>query len=152
MEEKKIPGLSARPHPDQAAMSGGQKRPCLPIPRLDANFKGMFTKDCEDSHIALKSFLSAMIGEPVTDVIVRENEEASQYKGQKKIHYDIKCQFGDGTKAQIEMQGYNRNLDYDKRVEYYVARLLSSASVAGDKWKMPGTCWRGTTGLPTSPR
>ncbi len=136
MEEKKIPGHSARPHPDQAAMSGGQKRPCLPNPRLDANFKGMFTKDCEDSHIALKSFLSAMIGEPVTDVIVRENEEASQYKGQKKIHYDIKCQFGDGTKAQIEMQGYNRNLDYDKRVEYYVARLLSSASVAGDKWKM----------------
>ena len=73
MEEKKIPGHSSRPHPDQAAMSGGQKRPCLPNPRLDANFKGMFTKDCEDSHIALKSFLSAMIGEPVTDVIVREN-------------------------------------------------------------------------------
>ena len=89
MEEKKIPGHSARPHPDQAAMSGGQKRPCLPNPRLDANFKGMFTKDCEDSHIALKSFLSAMIGEPVTDVIVRENEEATQYKGQKGVRYDI---------------------------------------------------------------
>ena len=63
MEEKKIPGHSARPHPAQAERTGGQKRPCLPNPRLDANFKGMFTKDCEDSHIALKSFLSAMIQE-----------------------------------------------------------------------------------------
>ena len=80
MEEKKIPGHSARPHPAQpdAARHNppqpeSKKAPCLPNPRLDANFKGMFTKDCEDSHIALKSFLSAMIGEPVTDVIVREN-------------------------------------------------------------------------------
>ena len=89
MEEKKILGQSARPHPAQAERTGGQKRPCLPNPRLDANFKGMFTKDCENSHIALKSFLSAMIGETVTDVIVRENEETSQYKGQKGVRYDI---------------------------------------------------------------
>ncbi len=94
MEEKEILEHSTQP----------KKSPGLPNPRLDANFKGMFTKDCEDSYIALKSFLSAMIGEPVTDVIVRENEEATQYKGQKGIRYDIKCQFGDGTKAQVEIR------------------------------------------------
>lgn len=104
-------------------------------PRLDANFKAIFTQDCEDSRIALRSFLSAMIGEPVTAVTVRENEEAKQYDSQRGIRYDIKCEFEDGTKAQVEMQGYDEDKAYDKRAEYYAARLVSSVADIGDDWK-----------------
>ena len=43
-------------------------------PRIDRNFKSIFTQDREESRIALKSFLSAMIGETITKVTVKENE------------------------------------------------------------------------------
>ena len=103
-------------------------------PRLDFNFKGIFTQDRPESRIALKSFLSAMIGEEVTEVTVKENEPAGQYEEQRGIRYDINCVFADGTKAQIEMQGYDRETDYGRRAEYYVSRLVSSVAMVGDDW------------------
>lgn len=104
-------------------------------PRLDFNFKGIFTQDRPESRLALKSFLSAMIGEEVTEVTVKENEDAIQYEGQRGIRYDINCVFADGTKAQIEMQGYDQKTDYGRRAEYYVSRLVSSVADVGDDWK-----------------
>ncbi len=68
-------------------------------PRLDANFKAIFTQDRPESRLALRSFLSAMIGEEVTEVSVKENEEACQYGGQRGIRYDINCAFADGSMA-----------------------------------------------------
>ena len=104
-------------------------------PRLDFNFKGIFTQDRPESRIALKSFLSAMTGEEVTEVTVTENELAIQYEKQRGIRYDINCMFADGTRAQIEMQGYDRNCDYGRRAEYYVSRLVSSLVAVRGKWK-----------------
>ena len=104
-------------------------------PRIDRNFKSIFTQDREESRIALKSFLSAMIGETVTEVTVKENEPAIQFDGEKGISYDINCILGDGTCAQVEMQGLDKDCDFGKRAEYYAARLVSSSRLRGENWK-----------------
>ncbi|MBQ3688117.1 MAG: PD-(D/E)XK nuclease family transposase, partial [Treponema sp.] len=104
-------------------------------PRLDPNFKAIFTQDTPDSRLALKSFLSAMTGGNVSDVTVKENQKASQYEGQRGILYDINCVFADGTKAQVEMQGYDKGLAYGRRSEYYASRLVSSVADVGDDWE-----------------
>lgn len=66
-------------------------------PRIDRNFKSIFTQDREESRIALKSFLSAMIGETITEVTVKKNEPAIQFDGEKDINYNINCVLRDGT-------------------------------------------------------
>lgn len=107
-------------------------------PRLDPNFKAIFTQPTEDSRKALKSFLTAAIGRQVTKVKVIENEPAKEYAEQRGINYDINCTFDDGENAQIELQGFDREYDYGKRAEYYVSRLVSSTLEVGDDWsKVP---------------
>ena len=103
-------------------------------PRLDPNFKAIFTQNTQASKIALKSFLSAAIGRDVKEVTVVQNEDASFYKFQRSVDYDINCEFSDGTKAQVEMQGFDQQYDYGKRAEYYAARLVSSVMEVGDDW------------------
>ncbi|MBQ3980606.1 MAG: PD-(D/E)XK nuclease family transposase, partial [Treponema sp.] len=103
-------------------------------PRLDPNFKAIFTQNTQASKIALKSFLSAAIGRDVKEVTVVQNEDASFYKFQRAVDYDINCEFSDGTKAQVEMQGFDQQYDYGKRAEYYAARLVSSVMEVGDDW------------------
>ncbi|MCR4822975.1 MAG: Rpn family recombination-promoting nuclease/putative transposase [Treponema sp.] len=107
-------------------------------PRLDANFKALFTQDTEDSKKALKSFLTAAIGKTVKEVNVIENEKSKEFDLQRGIDYDINCSFDDGSLAQIEMQGCNTEYEYGYRVEYYLARLLSSSVKIGEDWsKVP---------------
>ena len=103
-------------------------------PRLDPNFKAIFTQNTQASKIALKSFLSAAIGRDVKEVTVVQNEDARFYKFQRAVDYDINCEFADGTKAQVEMQGFDQQYDYGKRAEYYAARLVSSVMEVGDDW------------------
>ncbi|MBR4385967.1 MAG: PD-(D/E)XK nuclease family transposase [Treponema sp.] len=104
-------------------------------PRLDPNFKAIFTQNTQASKIALKSFLSAAIGRDVKEVTVVQNEDASFYKFQRSVDYDINCEFSDGTKAQVEMQGFDQQYDYGKRAEYYAARLVSSVMEVGDEYQ-----------------
>ena len=107
-------------------------------PRLDSNFKAIFTQPTDDSRKALKSFLTAAIGRNVTEVNVIENEPSKEFADQRSISYDINCAFDDGEIAQIELQGFDREYDYGKRAEYYVSRLLSSTLEVGDDWgKVP---------------
>ena len=107
-------------------------------PRLDPNFKGIFTQKTKESNNALKSFLTAAIGRKVERVTVAENEEPKNYFNQRGLSYDINCFFDDGTKAQIEMQGYDWDYDYGKRAEYYASRLISTALEIGEDWdKVP---------------
>ncbi|WP_296322089.1 Rpn family recombination-promoting nuclease/putative transposase [Treponema sp. UBA3813] len=109
-------------------------------PRLDANFKAIFTQDTEESRIALRSFLTAAIGLKVEGVTVIKNEEVRDYGTQRGLRYDIKCVFDDGTLAQVEMQGSDSHQIYGKRAEYHAARLLSSVLDVGDNWeKIPKT-------------
>ena len=104
-------------------------------PRLNLNFKAIFTQNTPESRCALKSFLSAAIGRKVVDVTVVGNEVAEQYEQERTIRYDINCEFSDGTKAEIEMQGSSHKTGYGKRVEYYVSRLLSTVADVGDDWE-----------------
>ena len=107
-------------------------------PRLDPNFKAIFTQPTPESRCALKSFLTAAIGRKVIDVTVVENEEPKDFDTERGIRYDINCEFDDGTLAQIEIQGEDRNHAFGKRVEYYVSRLTSSLASVGDEWdKLP---------------
>ena len=107
-------------------------------PRLDPNFKAIFTQPTPESRCALKSFLTAAIGRKVVDVTVVENDEPKAFDTERGIRYDINCEFDDGTLAQIEIQGENRNHAFGKRVEYYVSRLTSSLATVGDEWdKLP---------------
>ena len=103
-------------------------------PRLDPNFKAIFTQPTEDSRKALKSFLTAAIGRQVTKVKVIENEPAKEFSEQRGISYDINCTFDDGENAQIELQGFDREYDYGKRAEYYASRLVSSTLKISDDW------------------
>lgn len=103
-------------------------------PRLDLNFKAIFTQNTPESRCALKSFLSAATGRKVVDVLVVGNEASEQFEQERGIRYDINCEFSDGTKAEIEMQGGSKTSTYAKRVEYHVSRLLSSVAEVGDDW------------------
>ena len=105
-------------------------------PRLDVNFKAIFTQNTRDSRDALKSFLTAAIGRKIKRVSVIENENPKQFDLQRGISYDINCVFEDETCAQIEMQGFEKAYDYGKRAEYYVSRLVSSAVETGDDWNV----------------
>ena len=105
-------------------------------PRLDVNFKAIFTQNTRDSRDALKSFLTAAIGREIKKVSVIENENPKQFDLQRGISYDINCVFEDETCAQIEMQGFEKAYDYGKRAEYYVSRLVSSAVETGDDWNV----------------
>ncbi|WP_294430053.1 Rpn family recombination-promoting nuclease/putative transposase [uncultured Treponema sp.] len=104
-------------------------------PRLDPNFKAMFTQKTEESRMALKSFLTAVIGRKISHVTVIENEDARCYDMQRGIDFDINCIFSDGACAQIEMQSFYREYDYGKRAEYYAARLASSTMKTGEEWE-----------------
>ena len=107
-------------------------------PRLDPNFKAIFTQPTPESRCALKSFLTAAIGRKVVDVTVVENEEPKDFDTERGIRYDINCEFDDGTLAQIEIQGEDKNHAFGKRVEYYVSRLTSSIASVSDEWdKLP---------------
>ncbi|MBR1404034.1 MAG: Rpn family recombination-promoting nuclease/putative transposase, partial [Treponema sp.] len=107
-------------------------------PRLDPNFKAIFTQDTEDSRKALRSFLSAAIGREVSSATVVNSEIPKVYDAQRGINYDINCTFADGEKAQVEIQSRDEGFAYGKRAEYYAARLLSSVIDVGDDWdKIP---------------
>lgn len=107
-------------------------------PRLDPNFKAIFTQPTPESRCALKSFLSAATGRKVVAVTVVENDDPKEFNTERGIRYDINCEFEDGTLAQIEMQGENKNHAFGNRVEYYVSRLGSSLVNVGDEWdKLP---------------
>ena len=103
-------------------------------PRLDANFKAIFTQNTKESRNALRSFLSAAIGREVVSVTVIENEKSKDYDEQRGIDYDINCEFSDGNHAQVEMQGYERKYNYGNRAEYYAARIISSTIEVGNDW------------------
>ena len=94
-------------------------------PRLDPNFKAIFTQDTEDSRKALRSFLSAAIGREVKSATVVNSEIPKVYDAQRGINYDINCIFADGEKAQVEMQSWDEGYAYGKRAEYYAARATT---------------------------
>lgn len=72
-------------------------------PRLDINFKAIFTQDTEGAKIALKSFLSATLGRQVTEVKLEPNEPAAETTTDMQMAFDIAVTFDNGERAAIEM-------------------------------------------------
>ena len=104
-------------------------------PRLDVNFKAMFTQDTEGSQIALKSFLSSVLGRSITEASLTANEPPADTPSQMQMAFDVSVKFDDGEKASIEMQGRDREYDYAVRSEVQAARLLNNNAKRGDEWK-----------------
>ena len=105
-------------------------------PRLDINFKAIFTQDTEGSKIALKSFLSATLGRKVTEVQLDPNEPPAETQSDMQMSFDVNVTFEDGEKASIEMQGREQDYDYAARSEVEAARLLNNAAKKGCEWNV----------------
>ena len=72
-------------------------------PRLDVNFKALFTQGTKGSDLALKSFISSVIGRKVKKLKLAENEPPVDNQGQMQMSFDVSVMFDDGEKADIEM-------------------------------------------------
>lgn len=103
-------------------------------PRLDINFKAIFTQETEGSKIALKSFLSAALGRTVAKVQLDPNEPPAETQSDMQMSFDVNVTFEDGEKASIEMQGREQDYDYAARCEVEAARLLNNAAKKGCEW------------------
>ena len=104
-------------------------------PRLDSTFKALFTQPTQESRDALHSFLEAATERKIKHFELHANEAPAFFGGQRSVSYDILCQFDDGLSADIEMQAFNQEYDYDKRAEYQVARLETTYLKKGDNWE-----------------
>ncbi|MCR5046698.1 MAG: Rpn family recombination-promoting nuclease/putative transposase, partial [Treponema sp.] len=105
-------------------------------PRLDINFKAIFTQGTEGSKIALQSFLSSVLERKVKKISLAPNEPPAETPSQMQMAFDVSATFEDGEKADIEIQGRDRDYDYAIRSEAQVARLLSNNTIKGEKWNV----------------
>ena len=106
-------------------------------PLYDSTFKGIFTQETEESNLALRSFLGAVLGRNIKSVTIKSNEPSKDNKKQKTMIFDICVEFDNGEISDIEMQSWKQNYDYGKRAEILAARLLSNVSKKGEKWEAP---------------
>ena len=113
------------------------KRPnptALLSPLYDSTFKGIFTQETEDSKLALQTFVSAVVGRNVKNVILKPNEPAKDTPELKGMSYDISVEFDNGELSDIEMQAWKEDYDYGVRAEIQSARLLNNNAKKGDNW------------------
>ena len=72
-------------------------------PRLDVNFKALFTQGTKESDTALQSFISAAIGRKIKSLKLDPNEPPADTPSQMQMSFDVAVTFDDGEKADIEM-------------------------------------------------
>ena len=65
-------------------------------PRSAPAFKGIFTQGTKDSELALKSFLSAMLGREVVHAELEPNEPPVDEPGQMQMSFDVAVRFDNG--------------------------------------------------------
>ena len=104
-------------------------------PRLDVNFKAMFTQGTKESDTALQSFISAALGRKIKSLKLDPNEPAVDAPSQMQMSFDVAVTFDDGEKASIEMQVREHEYDYAVRSEVQAARLLNNNAKKGCKWR-----------------
>ena len=106
-------------------------------PLYDSTFKTIFTQETEDSNLALKSFLSAVLGRQILSVTVKNNEPVKETTKQKNMTFDVSVEFNDGELADIELQSHKEDYDYGMRTEIQAARLLTNNAKRKKKWEAP---------------
>ncbi|MDR2048984.1 MAG: PD-(D/E)XK nuclease family transposase [Treponema sp.] len=100
-------------------------------PREDPVFKAIFTRDTPASRGALRSLVSAYLGQELDILTVIANEPPVHSKDDRQIRYDIACVFNNGEKADVEMTLFPGKFEV-RRMEYYLARLHCSQDLKGD--------------------
>lgn len=116
------------------------KRPnetALLSPLYDFTFKSIFSQETEESDIALKSFLSAVLGRTIKKVTIKNNEPTKETRNQKNMTFDVNVEFDDGEISDIEMQAWKQNYDYGIRAEILASRLLNNKAKRSRKWEAP---------------
>ncbi|MBQ3835506.1 MAG: PD-(D/E)XK nuclease family transposase, partial [Treponema sp.] len=103
-------------------------------PRLDVNFKALFTQGTKESDAALKSFISAAVGRQIKSLKLDPNEPPVDAPSQMQMSFDVAVTFDDGEKAAIEVQGRDREYDFKARAEIQAARLLNNNAKKGGEW------------------
>ena len=103
-------------------------------PRLDVNFKAIFTQETKESYTALQSFLSSALNRNIEKLSLTTNEPPVDTPSQMQMSFDVAVTFEDGEKASIEMQGRDREYNYSVRSEIQVARLLNNNAKKGSNW------------------
>ena len=114
------------------------KRPndtALLSPIYDSTFKAIFTQDTEESNLALRCFLSAVLNRKVSKVTLKPNEPVVETSEQKNMLFDISVEFDNGELADIEMQARSQNYNYGVRAEIMAARLLTNNAKKGQNWE-----------------
>lgn len=82
-------------------------------PSDDRIFKLILTK--AEAAPALRDLVSAIIGRPVTDVVVRNSEMLAQGTSEKEERLDVNCRVvEDGTQIDLEMQAHRIQEDADE--------------------------------------
>lgn len=104
-------------------------------PRLDSNFKALFTDNSDSARKALKSFLESILEAKVSNIQLRPNELAEESIHDKQARFDITCTLNHKEAVNIEIQGMDINSCYAKRAEYYVAHLLNHYTPRGIDWQ-----------------
>jgi hypothetical protein len=72
-------------------------------PCHDEVFKALFTNESEESHTALRCFLTAVLHKEVKDVQLRPNEPPVLDDRDKAVRFDVSCTFNDGEAADVVM-------------------------------------------------
>ena len=105
-------------------------------PSDDRVFKLILT--APEARPVLADLISSIIGRPVTDVMVRNNELPPEDTEEKAQRFDANCKAADGTQVDFEMQASRMREYADGRHEnlkgksvYYLCDLHSSQSARG---------------------
>ena len=104
-------------------------------PRMDSNFKALFTDNSRESRNALKCFLEVILNVEVSDIELRPNELAEEAETDKQSRFDISCTLNGTEAVNMELQGLDINACYAKRAEYYAAHLLNHYTPRGIEWQ-----------------
>ena len=118
------------------------QRGALLNPRIDSTFKALFTSPTKEARAALHSFLEAATERKIKSFSLTANDVPESFLGQRRVSYDIACEFDDGLSADIEMQAFEQQYDYGKRAEYQVARLETTYLKKGDTWEKAPTVYQ----------
>lgn len=100
-------------------------------PKVDSTFKTLFTNEGDESRVALKSLIGAIIGHKPETVEIVNNEPSKDIEDAKDIRLDLQCQMPDGERIDIEIQTSMGNDDLKNRSVYYACRMMSGIPMKG---------------------
>ena len=101
-------------------------------PRTDLIFRNIFGKEGNES--ILEDFLESILGEKVKVKKIYKNEELDvENIREKRAIIDVKAELEDEKIIDIEMQN-DKYSYYDKRVLYYLSKLITSQIKSGKEY------------------